>query len=210
MKLFTTIFVLTSLFLCQNLPALSESLSPIEMQKVLNEAECLYNEEEMDEALNSLAKDLNEQLRDKNPLILCVLKGAIVTAGKLLPKLNFPLELDYIHASRYRKDQGYDLSWYAKPQKSLEGRTVVLLDDIIDEGLTLACLTDYCKKEGAKEVLSAVLIDKNRTRAQSGLSSADFVGLKIPNKFIIGYGLDYDGYFRNMPGIFVMPENARF
>ncbi|MCH9633706.1 MAG: putative ribose-phosphate pyrophosphokinase [Chlamydiae bacterium] len=178
------------------------------VDEILKTADCLVGQEGLEIAFNKMALEMNQELKDKNPLLICVLKGAIYTFGQLMTRLDFPLEVDYIHATRYSKNQGQKLKWIARPQKSLEGRVVVLVDDIIDEGITLSNLIEFCKNEGALEVYSAVLVDKNRTRAETGLLNADFVGLKIPNKFIIGAGLDFEGYFRNMPGIYVMPSDA--
>lgn len=179
-------------------------LNPQEITQILKEAQCLHTEAEINVAVEQLANQINEKIQNTNPIILCVLKGALVAVGRLLPKLNFPLELDYIHASRYKKDKGYDLKFYAEPHQSLKNRTVLIVDDILDEGITLSCLINYCKKQGAQEVYTAVLVEKNRTRAKEGLKKSDFVGLYIPNRFIVGYGLDYEGYFRNMAGIYTL------
>lgn len=209
MKYITPFLLILSLLCSKNLVA-SEPMNLNEISKVLKKAECLYTEKEIDHAVDKLAKEITEKVADKNPIILCVLKGAIVPTGMLLPKLNFPLVLDYIHGSRYKKDKGYELKIYAKPQTDLKGRVVLILDDIIDKGVTMQCLVDYCEKQGAKEIYTAALVDKNTERDAKGLLKADFVGLQIPDKFIIGAGLDYEGYFRNMPGIYLMPEDSRF
>lgn len=178
---------------------------------ILNQAEKLYSTEDMENALDKMAGEITAQLKDKNPLFICVLNGAMVPMGQLIPRLNFPLQIDYIHATRYQgKIEGGELEIVAKPRSSLKDRVVVLVEDIIDTGVTLKSVVDYCYGEGAKEVLTATLIDKQDARVENGIQNADFVGLVIPNKFIIGYGLDYEEYFRNLDGIYVMPENELF
>lgn len=179
------------------------------IREVAAKATRIFSKDEIEVALDNMAREMKERIGNSSPILLCVLIGGIIPLGNLLTRLDFPLEVDYIHVSRYgNKMQGGELKWEAKPVGSLEGRTVVIVDDILDEGLTLAAIIEYCKLHGAKEVLTAVLIDKNRTRSEQGLKDADFIGLKIENCFIFGYGLDYKNYLRNVPGIYVVaPEH---
>jgi hypoxanthine phosphoribosyltransferase len=130
--------------------------------------------------------------------------GGLIPAGNLLPRLDFPLEVDYIHATRYGNEmQGGELNWIVRPDISLEDRTVLIVDDILDGGITLAAIVDYCKKQKAKEVYTAVLLDKHQGRVPGGTQHADFTGIMMEDGFVFGYGMDYQGYLRNAPGIYV-------
>lgn len=156
--------------------------------------------------MDKMAQNMTQVLATTNPLFLCVVIGGIVTLGNLLPRLYFPLEVDYIHATRYRNAlEGGQLQWRAEPHCSLEGRTVVIVDDILDTGLTLVEIIKYCKNKHADKVYSAVLVDKKVSRQKSGLLTADFTGLSVPNLYVYGYGMDYKGYLRNVAGIYAAP-----
>lgn len=182
---------------------------PDDIQEIFARSTCLYSREQVDEALDRMAANISKVLQDQNPLFLCVVVGGIVPLGNLLPRLDFPLEVDYIHATRYRGEMsGGELHWKAKPSTSLEGRTILVVDDILDSGITLHEVIEYCKAEGAAAVYSAVLVDKQHARQPEGLQKADFTGLMVGNQFVFGYGMDYKEYLRNAPGIFaVAPEH---
>ena len=178
-------------------------LLPTDIQKVYQRAIPLYSVADIDTALDRVAREIHELLSDKNPLILCVMVGGLVLAGNLLPRLDFVLELDYIHATRYRgKTRGADLQWKALPQASLKGRTVLVLDDILDGGITLTEILNYCQEQGADQVYSGVLVDKDNARLPNAIAHADFTALFVENRYIFGYGMDYHEYLRNAPGIF--------
>ena len=176
-----------------------------EIKHIQETADLLYSETQLENALDAMALQINNNLADSNLLILCVLNGGIITAGKLLTRLSFPLTIDSINASRYQnKTTGGDIEWLLKPKTPLTNRTILLIDDILDEGITLAAIKDYCLKQGAKQVFSAVLLDKalNKTKPLA----ADFVGLTVENRYLFGYGLDYKGYLRNAAGIFACKD----
>lgn len=179
------------------------------LQQVRDEATCLCTAAEIQATLDALGATISDALKDKNPLCLCVMTGGVIPTGHLLTRLDFPLQLDYIHASRYHeKTCGTELKWYKKPRHDLQDRVVLLIDDILDEGLTLSALVDYCKTQNVKEIYTAVLLDKNRPRAEGGLARADFTGRTIPNAYVFGYGLDYYGYWRNANGIYAVKPTA--
>jgi len=182
---------------------------PKHIQEVYKKATCLYNKQEIESALDNMAQTIHTKLADANPILLCVMIGGLIPAGNLLPRLDFPLELDYIHATRYRgATQGGNLTWLVKPQISLQDRTVLIVEDILDGGLTLKAIVDYCHQQGAKTVYTAVLLDKQATRVEGGLSKADFTGITMENGYVFGYGMDYEGYLRNASGIYVVaPEH---
>jgi hypoxanthine phosphoribosyltransferase len=178
---------------------------PSKIKEVYENSTCLFTTKEVEAALDRLAINIHEQLQDKNPIILCVMIGGLVPMGNLLPRLDFPLEVDYLHATRYKGGiTGGELQWKVKPSSNLANRTVLVVDDILDGGLTLAAIIAEVKALGAKEVYCAVLVDKHHKRLPNGLQKADFVGLKVDDHYIFGYGMDYNEYLRNAPGIFVV------
>jgi hypoxanthine phosphoribosyltransferase len=176
-----------------------------EIKQVEQDAVLLHDQQDVEAALDKMAKDITQQLADKNPLVLCVINGGIIATGKLLPRLNFPLTLDSIHASRYRNQtSGSDIHWLFKPTTPLKGRTVLIVDDILDEGHTLNALVDWCHQQAATSVYSAVLLDKDLGYEKP--IQADFVGLQVANHYLFGYGMDYKGYLRNATGIYACKE----
>ncbi len=180
-------------------------LIPEHINRVYQRATCIYNKAQVETALDEIAKQIHIELEETNPILLCIMIGGIVLTGNLLPRLDFPLTLDYLHATRYRGEiKGGALDWRVMPTVSLKDRTVLLLDDILDGGLTLASAVDYCKAQGVREVKSAVLLDKLETRLVGGLPHADFTALAVNNGYVFGYGMDYKEYLRNAPGIFVV------
>lgn len=184
------------------------SVSAEHAQSIYISSRCLYNAEQVETALDKMAGEITDKLADKNPLILCVLTGAIIPTGHLLTRLDFPLEIDYIHATRYRGETaGGELHWLAHPRSDMNGRVVLIIDDILDEGHTLAGIVQHCRDEGAKDVYSAVLVEKHHGRRVDGLH-ADFIGLDVDDFYVFGYGMDYKGYLRNAPGIFAVTEQS--
>jgi hypoxanthine phosphoribosyltransferase len=184
---------------------MSEFQLPRHIREVYARSTCLYTKEQVETALDKMAGEIHEVLSEKNPILLCVMIGGLVPVGNLLPRLDFPLELHYAHATRYRGQlTGGDLQWKASPSFSVDNRTVLIIDDILDGGATLAAIVDYCNKAGAKEVYTAVLVDKHHKREPEGLAHADFTGLFVDDHYIFGYGMDYKEYLRNAPGIFVV------
>lgn len=182
---------------------------PANIQEVYNKSTCLYTKQEVEAALDRMAKEIELKLEGSHPILLSVMIGGLIPAGNLLPRLDFPLELDYVHATRYNNTtRGGTLEWITQPRLSLRDRTVLVIDDILDGGLTLNAIVNYCREQGAQEVYSAVLLDKHQTRLPGGLAKADFTGIMIEDGYVFGYGMDYKGYLRNAPGIYVVaPEH---
>jgi hypoxanthine phosphoribosyltransferase len=177
-----------------------------DFQKMLQTADLLHDEQTVETALDTMAAAINSQLADSNPLVLCVINGGIVVSGKLLTRLTIPLNVDAINASRYRNQTfGSGIEWILKPKATLTDRTVLIIDDILDEGVTLAAIHEYCIEQGVKAFYSAVLIDKKIGRDKP--IKADFVGLETEDRYLFGYGMDYKGYGRNMAGIYACKEN---
>ena len=181
------------------------ALTSDEVREVLASAECLYTVEQVDAAIDTMARDITAVMGNKIPLVLCTMIGGIVATGKLVERLNFPLTIDYIHASRYRGAMvGADLHWLARPTESLKDRVILIVDDIFDEGLTLEALVKYCIEAGAAKVYSAILVEKNCQR-KSRLK-VDFTGLVVEDRYVFGCGMDYKGYLRNVAGIYALAE----
>ncbi|MBE0509449.1 MAG: hypoxanthine-guanine phosphoribosyltransferase [Gammaproteobacteria bacterium] len=179
------------------------SPSPEQVRQIYAEADCLYDRAQVEQALSRMAKEITARIADKNPLVLTVMSGALIPAGILLSQLDFPLHIDYIHASRYRGDTaGGDLQWRVAPRFEVTGRCVLIVDDILDEGLTLQAIIKWCWEQGANEVYSAVLVEKKHAR-NVGVD-ADFIGIEIPDRYVFGYGMDYKECLRNAPGIFAV------
>jgi hypoxanthine phosphoribosyltransferase len=167
-------------------------------------ADLLHPKQAVEAALDRMAAQITAQLADSNPLLLCVLTGGIIPTGQLTTRLDFPLQLDYLHATRYRgATRGGELNWIAHPSISLRDRVVLVIDDILDEGTTLAAIIEHCRDEGASQVYSAVLVDKLHDRKHHHMK-ADFTGLEVPDRYVFGYGMDYKDYLRNAPGIYAV------
>jgi hypoxanthine phosphoribosyltransferase len=176
-----------------------------EIRLAREEADCIADAAAVDAALDRLASAITTRLGEANPIIYAVMNGGLVLAGRILPRLPFPLELAYLHATRYGHAlQGTLLDWRVRPGQDLRGRSVLVLDDILDEGHTLAAIIDYLRQEGAREVCSAVLVHKVHARKAYPGMRADFTGLDVPDRFLFGCGMDYKGYWRNAPGIYAL------
>jgi len=172
---------------------------------LLNGAELLYGKLEIERILDRMGAEVTDRLADSDPLVLCVMGGAVVFAGKLLPRLEFPLHFDYLHVTRYRDGtRGGEIEWRALPRSEVDGRVVLLLDDILDEGHTLAAAKTKFLAMGAARVEVAVLADKKLGRVKP--VAADYVGVRLPDRYVFGMGMDAYGLWRNLPGIYAMKE----
>jgi hypoxanthine phosphoribosyltransferase len=180
---------------------------------LLEHAEPIVSSEEVQAAVRRVADELNRRFGSPEdeafPLVLGVMGGAVVFTGNVLPLLDFPLEFDYIHVTRYGdEDQGGQVVWKVIPRQSVAGKTIVVLDDILDEGETLAQVKQRLLDMGASEVILCVFADKDLGRAKP--VQADIVGVTIPNRFVVGFGMDVYGYWRNLPGLWaISPEDLK-
>lgn len=172
---------------------------------ILQQAELIYSAEQVQAALHDVAQQINARLADQHPLVLSVMGGAVVFTGQLLPLLEFPLDFDYVHVSRYgAAQQGGEMQWKVEPRENVRDRVVLLLDDILDEGHTLAALHQRVLELGAAHCYCAVFADKQHGRSKP--IQADFVGMTLPDRFVFGYGMDIEGAWRNLPAIYAMKE----
>ncbi|MFV8833952.1 hypoxanthine-guanine phosphoribosyltransferase [Aquisalimonas sp.] len=177
-----------------------------EVRAALEGAERIHDGAAVEAALARMAAEITADMADDLPLVLCVMIGGLVPAGRLLPLMNFPLEVDYVHATRYRGEtSGGHLHWVARPHTPLKDRTVLIIDDILDEGRTLAALQDYCAEEGAEHVRTAVLVRKDHDRCLPQVR-ADYIGLNVDDRYVFGAGMDYHGVLRNVDGIYAIRE----
>lgn len=173
---------------------------------ILAAAELIHSAESVATAIAQVARTIDERLRDSKPLLLCVMNGGVPFAGQLLMQLNFPLDFDYLQVSRYGQAiAGSTLSWRVAPAMPLAGRTVLVVDDILDEGLTLAAIRERLLQLGASDCLTAVLADKQHGREKP--IAADFVALSVPDRFVFGCGMDVRGAWRNLPAIYAIRED---
>jgi hypoxanthine phosphoribosyltransferase len=178
-------------------------LNTLPPQKLLEQSNIIHQTEVVVAAIAEMAVEITQTLATESPIVICVMGGGVVFSGQLLTQLHFPLELDYVHASRYQNNTvGKTLDWKALPKSDLSGRTVLLLDDILDEGITLKEIQQKCMTLGAVRVLTAVLIEKQLAHEKP--IKADFVGLEVPNAYVFGYGMDVYGWWRNLPAIYAM------
>jgi hypoxanthine phosphoribosyltransferase len=178
-------------------------LPPEEATIILDTAERIFSAEEVSETVKRMAADINAALSGTYPLVLSVMGGAVIFTGQLLPLLEFPLTFDYLHVSRYDNSvHGGDLNWKISPHEDVRNRVVLVLDDVLDEGITLAAIRDWTMARGATAFYSAVLAEKEIGRPRP--IKADFVGLVLPDRYVFGFGMDIYGVWRNLPAIYAV------
>src|SRR4051812_12085260 len=171
----------------------------------LKDSEPVLSAAEVAAAIDRVAAEIEKRLAASYPLVLAVMGGAIVFAGQILPRLRFPLDFDYIHASRYGSEtRGSTIQWRVTPPENVAGRHVLVLDDILDGGETMAAIRQRLLDLGARSFHCAVLVEKKLEREKP--LHADFIGLTIPDRFVFGCGMDAKGFWRNLPEIRAMKE----
>lgn len=187
---------------------------PTTLPKALQAGRCLFNLQQVESAIVSLAETVNtaydsteKYTQASSPsdpvIVLTVMNGGMIFSGMLMPRLTFLVELDYIHATRYAHNKtGGELALLSEPRTDLQNKRVLLVDDIFDDGVTLQKVAKYCTDRGARDVKSAVLVYKEKSRKDESVSMPDFTALNVPNEFVFGMGMDANGLFRNAPGIY--------
>lgn len=180
-------------------------IPPDKAWQILNTAEQICSAAAVSEAVQRLAREISARLQDCNPLVLSIMRGSVMFAGQLLPQLRFPLEFDYLDVTRYGDTtRGGTISWKVSPAAAVSGRTVLVLDDILDEGHTLVAIRDKLLAAGAQQVYSAIFAEKETGRDKP--IRADFVGVRLPNRYVFGFGMDVKGAWRNLPAIYALKE----
>ena len=174
-----------------------------EALRLLQEAELVCDAECVQKEVARMAREITAALGDSFPVVLSVMGGAALFTGQLLPQLAFPLEFGAIEVTRYNNDiQGREITWRLPPRDNVRGRTVLVVDDILDEGITLAAIQLRLKEMGAVRVLAAVFADKDIGREKP--VTADFIGVTVPNRYVFGFGMDAYGLWRNLPAIYAL------
>lgn len=170
-------------------------------------ATLVHSEAAVAEAVVRLQEQLTRDYADRDPVFVIVMNGGLFLAGRLLPGLDFPLTVDYCHATRYRgATRGGEVEWRAQPQTRLKGRQVIVVDDILDEGHTLKHIVDRFSDQGAVSVRTLVLVEKLHHRKAVPDMKPDYCELTVPDHYLFGCGMDYRGYWRNCPGIYRVDE----
>lgn len=175
--------------------------------QILETAELIHSAAAVDAAIVRVAAEISAKLKDQYPLVLSVMGGAVVFTGRVLPLLCFPLDFDYIHATRYgAATSGGQVDWKVEPTGNVAGRVVLVLDDILDIGDTMHAIRERVLGLGARAFFSAVLTDKKKSAAKP--ICADFVGLSLPDRYVFGCGMDAHGAWRNLPAIYALRQDA--
>ncbi|MBD3648045.1 MAG: hypoxanthine-guanine phosphoribosyltransferase [Pseudomonadales bacterium] len=164
-------------------------------------SETLYDNARISTAIDLLAGQVRERCGSNEWIVLCVMNGGLIFCSELMLRLDLPLKLDFVRVSRYRETTtGGDLNWHARPESDLRGRRILLVDDIFDEGTTLAAVANWCGEQGADEVVTVVLVEKLHDRKVTDFRP-DLIGLTCPDAYVFGFGMDYQGLWRNLPEI---------
>lgn len=180
-------------------------LAATEAAKILQTADLICPSTDVQKAVERVAREITARLATQNPLVLTVMTGAVVFAGQLLPLLDFPLDLDYVHLTRYGDATvGGRIEWKKFPEADLTGRTVLIVDDILDEGHTLAEICRRLREAGAAKSYVAVFADKQTGKPKP--VGADFTGITLPDRYVFGFGMDVKGAWRNLPAIYAMKQ----
>jgi len=178
------------------------------LHDALAHADVLFERAELETVIADLGRRIDAALDGERAVFLTVMNGALMFAGQLALSIRTDLEFDYVHATRYRgATSGSELHWLREPAANLAGRTVLLVDDILDEGHTLKAVRDDCLRRGAKRVLIASLCSKKHDRLVAGIA-ADFNGVELPDRYVFGYGMDYHEQGRNLPAIYALKETG--
>lgn len=184
-------------------------MSPVRLADVLADAELIHDRATLEEAIQRMADEIRIEYQDDTPpLFLTVMHGGMPFAAQLafaLGERGLDLEFDYLHATRYRGNtSGARLAWLHRPATSMRGRRVLLADDILDEGHTLLAIRRWCEDEGAVDIRVAVLAVKVHDRCVEGIE-AEYVGVEVPDRYVFGYGMDFQEQGRNLPAIYALP-----
>ena len=181
-------------------------MSEADFSSALARADLIHDQDVLTQAIARIGAEIDRDLAGGTALFLSVMQGGLIFAGQLATRISAPLTFDYVHATRYRgATHGGELHWIREPTRALAGATVLLVDDILDEGHTLKAIRDYCLRQGAARVLLVVLCEKRHDRRVAGIA-ADFIGVEVPDRYVFGYGMDYHEFGRNLAAIHAVDE----
>ena len=172
-------------------------------------AQVLLSEEQLHSRVREMAAQISEDYRDKNPTMVCILKGAIMFYTDLLRAMPIPVSMDFMAVSSYGKStkSSGEVEIRKDLSSSIEGKHVIIVEDIVDSGFTLTYLTKMLQSRGAASIKLCTLLDKPSRRAPGITLKADYSGFEVGNEFVVGYGLDYSEKYRNLPYIGILkPE----
>ena len=177
-------------------------------QEIHRNASLLYDVDAVAQGIAELADRVADDCENDFPLVLCVMNGGLYLTGQLLRHWEFPLTVDYVHATRYRlATLGKDVLWKAYPQNEIRDRNVLIIDDIYDQGYTLEEIRGYCLKHGAKSCYSVFLIGKTHDRRTADVQP-DYVGLECGDCYVYGAGMDLNSHFRNLSSIYYIDKKV--
>jgi len=178
-------------------------LAPQQAWEVLGSAEEVCSAATVAQTVKRIAAEITRVLAEDYPLVLSVMGGAVVFTGQLLPLLRFPLDYDYLHLTRYgNATTGGRIEWKVFPLEAVAGRVVLVVDDILDEGYTMAEIRTRILAAGARRCYCAVFADKDIGRSKP--IAADFIGVRLPNRYVFGFGMDINGAWRNLPEVYAV------
>lgn len=169
----------------------------------------LLTQEEIREKVKQLAEAVSRDYIDKKPLLVCVLKGAVVFLADFMRSLSIPVEIDFMAVSSYGHSTTSSgvVRILKDLDSSIEHKDVIILEDIIDSGLTLSYLRENLLSRNPRSLKIVTLLDKPERRV-TGIEP-DYCGFRIPDEFVVGYGLDYNEKYRNLPDICILLEFAK-
>lgn len=180
-----------------------------DLQAALANSDLIHDRVTLETAIIRMSEQIHSDYVGSVPVYITVMHGGLPFAGQLALELGargLDLEFDYLHATRYRgATSGGELAWKHRPATSLQGRRVLLVDDIVDEGHTLAAIRDWCREQGAAEIRIAALAVKVHERCVPGLT-ADYVGVDVPDRYVYGFGMDYHEQGRGLPAIYALKD----
>ena len=173
------------------------------MTNVPDDYELLFDSHSVEYAIDRIAVRIKLELADALPIFICIMNGGLPFMWDLTKRLNFPLAMDFMYATRYDGLEGGPVKIHTRPRSDLRDRNVVLVDDVVDRGVTLRAVVNELE-EVAGSIWTAVLVDKSTSRNPADVETIDpdFVALSAPNRFLIGRGMDFDGLYRNLPAIY--------
>ena len=175
-----------------------------EARQVLANADVIHDADAVQAAYDRMAQQLRKRISNTNAIVLPIMNGGLFVASELMQRMDFPVQMDYLHATRYRGDvHGGELVWKVMPAMDLAGRVVVVLDDILDEGHTLAAVQRALHAQEPAELITAGLVEKKHDRRAPGVE-VDIVGLETEDRYLFGCGMDYKGYLRQHPAIYAV------